>query len=308
MAFIIGAALAIGGGLLSASAQRAKQDALKRIGHKANLAFTQLGDNYGRDYLPVIERYTAERGRNIDMYRAEMSRSREDFTKYFDQARSEYGQGMERAISAYGTGRDDTIAMMRQQTVRQQQQATARNAFTGLGQTSFGQQSVNAIGDQGDMREGAVREQYASGLSNLEAQRASGLSTLSAQQGQGLSALSQNQAANISNMYQAYSGQIANMEQSRMQNQYNLYQQGLNISFKYRGAAAGMAGAYTSAMGSALSSIGGGMMGSGINTSGGGGGGYGGGGLATPNYGYGVQGTSLQGLNNPYAPQQQMQG
>jgi hypothetical protein len=61
--------------------------------------------------------------------------------------------------------------LLRQTTQTEQQKMSARNAFTGIGQTTFGQGKIASLGQQGALQEGVVREQYAQQLSALEAQR-----------------------------------------------------------------------------------------------------------------------------------------
>lgn len=263
-AIIIGGALAGAGAGMNAMGSAQQEAALMAVKRQAIRRFRTLGNEY-RDLLnPIIVQYSKEREENMGLYRTEMNRAITDFTRYFDQARTEYGAGMERALGEMRTGRESTIELSRQQTQRQQQAAAARNAFTGLGQTSFGQGRLEAIGRQGVLQEGAIREQYAGQLSALEAQRAAGMSTLSAQMGQGISGMQQMLATNLSNMYQTYSGNIANMQQQGLGQQFNIYQQGLNIGFGAQMQAANLAGAGVSAFGSALGSVGGSLMGAGF--------------------------------------------
>lgn len=264
MSILGGLGLMLGGGILGALGNRSRRDAMNRMAGAAQRAYGNLATEYQSAFAPIMDRLSSERVANIDLYRQEMGRARDDFTRYFEQAQQQYGAGMERAIGEYRTGRESTIALLRQTIERQQQAQTARNAFSGIGQTSFGASQIQSIGQQGVLQEGAIREQYAAGLSALEAQRAQGLSSISAQMGQGLSGLQQAQAANLSNIYQQYSGNIANMQMAGLSNQFNMRQQGLQVAFGARQQAAGMAGGMTSAFGSALGSIGGSVFGAGL--------------------------------------------
>lgn len=263
-AAIFGGALMAGGAVASGMSQRAKRKALGALGAMAISEYRDLGDEYRDLFAPILQQYTNERQTNMNLYRNQMNRAREDFTKYFEQARTEYGQGMERALEEMRTGRESTIELTRQETARQQQAQRASNAFTGLGQTTFGQGRVQAIGRQGTLQEGAIREQYASQLSALEAQRAQGMSTLSAQMGQGLSGIQQTLATNLSNIYQTYSGNIANMGTMGLGQQFNIYQQGLQIGYQARTGAANLAGSGAAALGSAMGSFGGALFGAGL--------------------------------------------
>lgn len=268
----IGAGLLLGGAAAQSKAASARRKALNRVGGRAMRDFRELGDEYGDLFKPVIDKYSSERDANIGLYREQMARAEDSFSRYFEQARSEYSAGMDRAMGEMRIGRESMIEATRQETRRQQAAQTASNAFTGLGQTTFGQQRVQNIGSQGALREGAIREQYAGQLSALEAQRAAGISTLSSQMGQGLSGIQQNLATNLSNIYQTYSANTANMQQQGLNSQFNIYQQGLNVGYRFRGQAAGLAGTGMNAFGSALGSIGGALIGSGLGGAGGSGG------------------------------------
>jgi len=263
-AAIIGGGLMAGGAAMGAMGQRARRSALRATSRAAIADFRDLGDEYGDLFSPIMEQYSRERQANMSLYRTEMQRAEQSFSRYFEQARTEYGAGMDRALGEMRIGRESSIEATRQETRRQESAQTASNAFSGLGQTTFGQQRVQNIGSQGALREGMIREQYASRLSALEMQRAAGMSTLSAQMGQGMSGIQQSLANNLSNMYQTYSGNIANMQQQGLGRQFNIYQQGLNVGYEFRGQAADLAGASTSAFGSALGSFGGALFGAGL--------------------------------------------
>lgn len=244
----------------------AKRAALARAKTQAIADFKNLGAEYRDLFDPIVQQYSREREQNMSLYRTEMQRAEESFSRYFEQARTEYGAGMDRALGEMRIGRESTIEATRQETQRQQAAQTASNAFTGLGQTTFGQQRVQNIGSQGALREGMIREQYAGQLSALEAQRAQGMSTLSAQMGQGVSSIQQNIANNLSNMYQAYSGQIANMQTMGLGQQFNMRQQGLNLGYNFQGQAANLAGAAFAPFASIIGSVGGSLVGAGINS------------------------------------------
>lgn len=264
-AVLIGGALMAGGAAMNAMGQRARRNALLGMKASAIYDFRDLGDEYKDLFDPIISQYSKEREANMSLYRTEMQRAEDSFSRYFEQARTEYGAGMDRALGEMRIGRESMIEATRQETRRQEAAQTASNAFTGLGQTTFGQQRVQNIGSQGALREGMIREQYAGQLSALEAQRAQGMSTLSAQMGQGMSGIQQSLAANLSNMYQTYSGNIANMQQQGLGQQFNLYQQGLNVGYQFGGQAANLAGAGVSAIGSAMGSFGGALFGAGLS-------------------------------------------
>lgn len=265
MSIFGGIASLVTGGLISRRGEHSRRRALRAIGRAAMAEYGQMADQYGSAFSGILDRYSQDRAANLGSYRAEMDRARSDYTRYFEQARGEYAAGMDRALGEMRTGREATIELQRQQTARAEQRARSMNAFTGLAQSSFGQGRVEAIGRQGVLQEGAIREQYAQQLSALEAQRAAGMSSLSAQMGGGLATIGQQQAGGISNIYQSYSGNMAQMGQQALANEYNLRQRGLDIGFQYRGQAAGMVGSSTMAFGNAISSLGGSLFAQGLN-------------------------------------------
>lgn len=239
----------------------ARRAALGRVARSTEQKFVGLGDRYMSDFQSVIDRFTRERGENLALYREEMGRAQSTYTQYFDQARSQYAAGMDKALAEMRTGRDATIELMRQQTLGQQRTATARSAFTGLGQTTFGQSQIANIGTQGMLREAALREQYSTQLSALEAQRASGMSTLTGQMAQGLGAMQQAQASGLSGMFQQYNAITAGAQQSALNNQYQLIQTGYLAGTRFRGEAAQLSGAAWQPLSSIFGSFAGGAAG-----------------------------------------------
>ena len=243
---------------------RSKKKAMERLRDMAFQKYNELGEQYMSAFTPILDTMRADRQRNIDVYRADMQASISSYEKYFDQARKEYEQGYGQAISEYGIGRENTIEILRQQVKQQQRAAKASQAFSGVGLSSFGQQRVASIGTQGVLQEGAIREQYAAGLSNLYAQQAAGLSSLTAQQGSAIAGTQQAMAAGVGSMYQSYSQNIANLQSQALSNQYAFRQQGYGIAFGAQQQAASMAGNTMMQLGNLAGSIGGAFIGAGL--------------------------------------------
>lgn len=261
---VIGAGLMAAGGIASGIGSNARKGALNRLSTALQDQYNLLGKNFSGGFNPIIADYTRARGRNMQLYREEMAQAIGSYTRYFDEARTQYSEGMTRALEEMRTGRESTTALVRQDTERSLQRQRSMNAFTGLGQTSFGAGRLEAIGSQGSLREGAVREQYAAQLSALEAQRASGMSSLSAQFAQGLGSMQSSQAQNLSNIYQMYTGNITNLQQAALTGEYGYRAQGLSTAAQLQSRAAQMVGGGWAAAGSALGSIGGAVFGAGL--------------------------------------------
>lgn len=252
-------------GLFGGRARNSRRRALGRLADAYKTEYGDLASQYALDFESMLGSYIDDRARNMELYRSEMQQAQSQFQRYFDEARTQYGQGMDRALEEMRTGREATIALTRQETERQQQRASAMNAFTGLGQTSFGQQRLEAIGRQGTLQEGAIREQYAGQLSSLEAARAAGMSQMSAQMAGGLSSLSAAQATGLSNIFGQYSSGIQGAQQMALAREYDMRGRGLEGFFQARTGIASMAGQTTSQWGNLFGSIGGSLLSSGLN-------------------------------------------
>jgi len=253
------------GGLLGGRARNSRRRALGRLADAFKTEYGDLASQYALDFESMLGNYIDDRARNMDLYRSEMQQAQSQFQRYFDEARTQYGQGMDRALEEMRTGRESTIALTRQETERQQQRASAMNAFTGLGQTSFGQQRLEAIGRQGTLQEGAIREAYSKQLSDLESLRATGMSQLTSQMGRGLSALSESQARGLSDIFGQYSARIQGAQQMGLASQYDMRGTGLTGFFQARTGIASMAGQTTSQWGNLFGSIGGSLLSRGLN-------------------------------------------
>ena len=262
-AMIAGAGLMIGGGLFSASGAQKKRRALMQFGAKIMKGYRDVGNEYMGDITREVEGYRADRDRNISMYQEQMGTALSSYERLFTSAREDYAAGMDRSLGEYRTGRDSTIAMMRKQTEGAQRKTIARNAFTGLGQTSFGQNQVTQMGAEGDLREGVVREQYAQGLSSLEAQRAAGVSQMGAQYAAGVSGIQQSMATNSSNIYQGYTNQAAGYMMQGQANRYSMIREGMNQGYALQSQSQAMAGSGSMMAGSMMGAFGGALFGMG---------------------------------------------
>ena len=233
---------------------RLKQDYMSRYG--------QFATDIERSFDPIISQISQFREQNISRYRTDLESSMRQYSDAFRQAQEQYGTGMDKALTEMRTGRESTIEMLRQTVARQQQATTARQAFSGLGMTTFGQRNVTNIGTQGALQEGLVREQYASQLSALEVQRAAGLSGMTMQYGTGIAQMGAQMAQGTSGLFQNYGSQITGAEMARQQQSFGARGMGLSGYFGARTAQAQLAGQATAAFGGMLMSVGGSALGS----------------------------------------------
>lgn len=265
LAIGIGAGLLGAGGIMGGLSGRSKQKALRALAREGLTRYGDLAKDYGSQFQSVIDDFSKAQAANIAQYRQDFQKSAETYEQYFREAQRQYAEGYDQAIGEYRTGRESTIALMRQQTEAQQQAARSRNAFTGIGQTSFGQQRVEALGQQGMLREGAIREEYSRGLSTMMAQRAIGMSGMTQQMGTGLAAIQQQMGSGVSALMTHYGTNLAQMGQARVSGITNLQQAGLQQYFGSQNQAAQLSGGMLGAIGNVLGSAGGAVMGAGLS-------------------------------------------
>jgi len=235
-----------------AALDKLKRDYLSRYGQYA----TQIETSFE----PILSRISENRASNLAQYRDDFARTMSDYQRTFEQARTDYAQGMERAIGEYRTGREATIAMLRQNVSKQQEAATARQAFSGLGATTFGQRRVESIGTQGALQESAIREEYARGLSGLEAQRAAGLSGMTLQYGGTMANMGAQMATGSSSLLGMYNNQYVNAMMTQNQMAQSARGVGLAGYFGAAQARAALEGQATAGLGQmGLSIIGSGL-------------------------------------------------
>ena len=194
-----------------------KKRAMSRLKNDYLTRYGDFASQIERSFDPILSRISANRAENISQYRADFERTMGDFQRTFQQARTDYTEGMDRAIGEYRTGREATIAMLRQTVSKQQQEAASRGAFSGLSATTFGQRRIESIGTQGALQESAIREEYARGLSGLEAQRAAGLSGMTMQYGGTMANLGAQMGSTTSNLMQQYNTQYTGMMMTQAQ-------------------------------------------------------------------------------------------
>lgn len=258
---LLGGGAMLGGGIL---AHQANQDQAGAIGQ----AGQWLQDQYSQLQGEQVERFDEIMGQFDDTFTGSL----EDFfanmgdviqgvnTAYDDIIIADYRAGMDESIEAYDVGRQNTLALLEQQTLDSQRRAIGEQSFTGMGGTSFGQAQVAGLGAQGALRAGAVEEQYATGMSQLLAGRTSGLAGLQQQQ-IGMTTQLGQQAAGAGLTAGMAGGQFAaNLGMQGLGQYLNLGTAPLNQMYAGQMQAAAMPSG-TGMIGSALGGIGSGLLG-----------------------------------------------
>jgi hypothetical protein len=152
--------------------------ALSAMQERIGTDFERLRAEVGAGYDALRQAFLSERSATMDLLRSEYDSLLSDYDERYRAMRRDFDSGMEAAIGEYRTGRDSTLALIEQDTDAAAARRTAANAFTGVGQTSFGADQVDAIRRQGALQRGAVLEQYGAGLASLLGDAARGRASL----------------------------------------------------------------------------------------------------------------------------------
>lgn len=184
----------------------------------------------------------------------------QDLQSDYDSYLEEYTQRTDAAMATYDVGRQNTLAAIQQNTLDSQRQAKAQQAFSGMGNTSFGGAQVAGIGLQGAMQQGMVEEQYAAGMAQMQQGQAAGIvglqqnragltAELGSQYASGLAGMQQNFASQGANLAMQGHGQYLNLQTAPLNQVYAGQMQSAQIP-----TGMGM-------LGSALGGIGSGLIG-----------------------------------------------
>jgi hypothetical protein len=104
------------------------------------------------------------------------------------------------------TGFDASREQLRLGTQAQLASTTAANAFTGLGNTSFGQSSLNAVQASGALQQGLLSERESQMMSDLVGSQGAALFNADQNAAQMLLGAGQNYAQGLANLQSAYTG------------------------------------------------------------------------------------------------------
>lgn len=145
---------------------------LSELQNKVSQEFYDLMGSLQGGYGFIVDRFLGGRDASLESFTAQMQNAIGAYSNMIDQTRSRLLDQYGEAFREYAVGRDASIGKMRETTLGQANRTRAANAFTGLGNTSLGDQRVEAIEREGDVQEAMIREQYSAGLSAILQQRA----------------------------------------------------------------------------------------------------------------------------------------
>lgn len=119
-------------------------------------------------YNRIIADLARERNTAFNQYSQLHRDARKSWERQVDASRARLSAGLDESYNLLAAGREDTLALVRQATEDAMASRQVQNAFTGLSQTSWGQGSLDAIGMQGALQQGAIVEQYAQTLASAK--------------------------------------------------------------------------------------------------------------------------------------------
>lgn len=156
-----------------------------------NDALSFLGSQRDSDISAFTELYQS----TISDYQSAFEMSRMGLLESFAEQRQFVEQGF-----------DASREQLRLGTERQLASTRAANAFTGLGNTSFGQSTLNAVTEQGALQQGLLSERENQMMSDLVGAQGAALFNADQSAAQALMGAGQNFAAGLSAMNQSYTG------------------------------------------------------------------------------------------------------
>jgi hypothetical protein len=162
-------------------------------------------------YEDLISQYTELMMGDESGFTASYNQLIGDLGSMYDETLSDFMAGREEVRSAYDVGRVNTLAAIDQNTLDSKRRAMASQAFTGMGNTTFGDAQVAGIGTQGALQKGVVEEQYATGMSSILATTTAGRAGIQGQQIAGRQGLGSQYMGGM----QAAAGTIAGLRQSQ---------------------------------------------------------------------------------------------
>lgn len=156
------------------------------------------------EYGKIIDEFLKERTANADVYSRAYNDAVGRYSDLMAQSRAAFKQSADEAYRTLDRGRQNTLSLMQQQADLATGRARVGGMLTGLANTTFGQNYVNAVAMQGALQMGAVEEQYAQTLASARMAQASSLAGMEQQAGQSLFAAGLGAAQAQTGLYQQY--------------------------------------------------------------------------------------------------------
>lgn len=156
------------------------------------------------EYGKIIDQFLQERTNNAEVYSRAYNDAVGQYSSLMAQSREAFKASAQEAYNTLARGRDNTLSLVRQQAEAATGRAQVSGLLTGLANTTFGQNYVNAVAAQGALQMGAVEEQYAQTLASAQMARANALAGMEQQAAQSMFAAGLGSAQYQSGQYQQY--------------------------------------------------------------------------------------------------------
>lgn len=174
--------------------------AIQRMEQGYKEARTYADEQYGK----IIDQFLQERTNNAEVYSQAYNSAVNQYASVMAQSREAFKESSREAYQTLAAGRDASLQLLRQQTEQAVGRTTARSAFMGLSNTTFGQQQIEAVSMQGALQAAALNEQYAQTLASAQQAQANALAQMEQQAAQSMFAAGLGSAQYQSQQYQQY--------------------------------------------------------------------------------------------------------
>lgn len=156
------------------------------------------------EYGKIVDEYLKERTANADVYSRAYREAVDQYSSLMAQSREAFQKSSQQAYQTLAAGRDASKALMQQQADLATGRAQVSGMLTGLANTTFGQNYVNAVAAQGALQVGAIEEQYAQTLASAQQAQANALAQMEQNAAQSLFGAGLGSAQYQSGQYQQY--------------------------------------------------------------------------------------------------------
>ena len=206
-----GLPLSIAGGFMSERGNRKQQQAIGKAGDWLMGHFEGIAGDVDDRYEDLLGQYSDLMMGPDSGYTAAFNTVSEQLGGLFSNMISQYTEGRAGVLAEADRGIEQHLASIDRSTQHAQRSAAAQQAFTGLGNTSFGQAQIGAIGAEGARQRGMAQEQYAMTRAGILGETTAGLAGLHGAQITSTQGLGQQYMGGM----QAYASSLASMQQAQ---------------------------------------------------------------------------------------------
>lgn len=177
---------------------------LKKPLAKMEADYAKLRGEQESAFAKFANQFTMERANNADVYSKQYNEAIGKYSDLMAQSRQAFQAAGAKAYETLASGRDATLQLLQQETDKAVGRQTLSGMLTGLSNTTFGQNAINAVSTQGALQAAAVKEQYAQTLANAQMAQATALAGMEQNTAQSLFGAGLNAATAQANIYNQY--------------------------------------------------------------------------------------------------------